>query len=117
MLSLASDCGSLDRLAEAETLSRQAFETSRRTLGADHPTTLRAIYNLGCSAALRGDHATAFVHLREAIDGGWPMTQGARGGRGPRVAARRPRIQDPPRARRREEARLTAAVSQPAGRG
>jgi hypothetical protein len=56
---------------EAEALYGQVLEISRRVLGPDHPTTLRTIYHLACSAALRGDRDATFGYLREAIDRGY----------------------------------------------
>ena len=72
---LANALVSLERYQEAEALYSQVLEISRRLLGPDHPDTLRTIYNLACSAAIRGDRTASLGYLRDAIDHGFSDRQ------------------------------------------
>lgn len=56
---LATAYDSLDRMAEAEALYREALERFRRMLGSDHPQTLRAMQQLGAALRKQGKSAEA----------------------------------------------------------
>ena len=50
-------------------LYREALDGRRRTLGNDHPSTLRSINNLGTLLCDHGKYGEAEKLMREALDG------------------------------------------------
>ncbi len=59
----------LGRTAEAEPLKREVYEVSKRTLGADHPDTLLALYNWCISLDKLGRTAEAEPLWRHCVEG------------------------------------------------
>jgi non-specific serine/threonine protein kinase/serine/threonine-protein kinase len=57
------------KMAEAESLLRQALEGKRRLVGNDHFSTLTALNNLGTLLANQGKFEEAEAFLRESFDG------------------------------------------------
>jgi tetratricopeptide (TPR) repeat protein len=70
MTSLAAVLADEGHYPEAEKLDRDAIEINRRALGAEHPNTALATYNLACVLAHLGRRAEALSLLREAVDHG-----------------------------------------------
>jgi non-specific serine/threonine protein kinase/serine/threonine-protein kinase len=66
------------RFAESEKLLTATLEVQRRVLGADHPDVGLTLYQLACTAALRGDKEKALAHLGEALDHGLVPTEARR---------------------------------------
>lgn len=60
------------RDAEAEKLTREMIDTSRRVFGPDNPDMAVTVYNLGCAEAHRGNRSKALSLLRQSVDHGLP---------------------------------------------
>jgi non-specific serine/threonine protein kinase/serine/threonine-protein kinase len=70
---LAATYNQQGRHAEAEAIFVKVLESKRRVLGEEHPDTLLSVYNLGCTAALRGDRGAALGWLRQVVEHGFAL--------------------------------------------
>jgi tetratricopeptide (TPR) repeat protein len=71
------------KLAEAETMYREALVLQRKLLGKDHPSVATSVHNLACVLESRGKLAEAEIELREAL----VIQRKLRGNDDPAVAA------------------------------
>ena len=70
MTTLSDEYKQAGRLEDAEALSRETLEATRRVMGAEHPQTAATAYDLARVLARRGKQDEALDLIRQALDHG-----------------------------------------------